>query len=234
MTALTLDLDETLWQLDGVIERAERATHEFLLAEHPALASAYPPERMRALRIEVAEADPSLQHDVTALRLRTLERAARHVEAPLRIAEAAFEVFMEARHRVTLYPDALPMLDRLLGRLPLVALTNGNADVHRIGMGHYFVAAHSAVEVGAAKPERPMFEAAASSTGVPLETLIHVGDDPVTDVAGAARHGLRPVWLNRSGLPWPEDVPRVAYDEIRGLDELPGLLRRLRPDLQLS
>lgn len=234
MTALTLDLDETLWQLEGVIERAEWATHEFLLAEHPALANAYPPERMRALRAEVAEADPGLQHDVTALRLRTMEQAARSVEAPLRVAEAAFEVFMEARHQVRLYPDAVPLLDRLFGHLPLVALTNGNADVHRIGMGHYFVAAHSAVEVGAAKPERPMFEAAASSTGVPLETLIHVGDDPVTDVTGAARHGLRAIWLNRSGAPWPEAVPRVACEEIRGLDELPGLLKRLQPDLALS
>ncbi|TDT44539.1 putative hydrolase of the HAD superfamily [Halospina denitrificans] len=234
MTALSLDLDETLWRLDGVIEKAEWATHEYLQANHPLLASAYPPERLRTLRSEIAQADPGLQHDVTALRMRTLEQAARQVNAPLRIAEEAFEIFMEARHRVEFYPDAVPLLDRLHGRLPLVALTNGNADVHRIGMGHYFVAAHSAVEVGAAKPERPMFEAAAFSTGVPMETLIHVGDDPVTDVAGAVRHGLRAVWLNRSGAPWPSDVPRVAYHEIRSLNELPGLLKHLRPELELS
>lgn len=234
MTALSLDLDETLWRLDGVIEQAERATHEFLQAHHPVLASAYPPERLRALRTEIALADPGLQHDVTALRMRTLEQAARHVDAPKRAAQEAFEIFMEARHRLELYPDAVPLLERLFGRLPLVALTNGNADVHRVGMGHYFVAAHSAVEVGAAKPERPMFEAAAYSTGVPMETLIHVGDDPVTDVAGAARNGLRAIWLNRAGAPWPEEVPPVAYHEIRSLDELPGLLKHLRPELELS
>ena len=234
MTALSLDLDETLWRLDGVIEQAERATHDFLQARYPALAAAYPPERLRELRTEVARADPGLQHDVTALRLRTFEQAARRVDAPHSVAEEAFEIFIEARHRVELYPDAVPLLDRLHGRLPLVALTNGNADVHRIGMGHYFVAAHSAVQVGAAKPERPMFEAAAYSTGVPMETLIHVGDDPVTDVSGAVQHGLRAVWLNRSGAPWPTEVPRVACHEIRSLYELPGLLKGLRPELELS
>lgn len=124
-------------------------------------------------------------------------------------------------------------MSRLSGRLPLVALTNGNADVHRLGMGHYFVASLSAVEVGAAKPERLMFEAAADSTGIPMQSLIHVGDDPVTDVAGAARHGLRAVWLNRTGAPWPVEVPPVAYHEIRSLDQLPGLLKRLEPELEL-
>ena len=234
MTALSLDLDETLWRLDGVIENAERATHEFLQAHHPTLASAYPPERMRALRAEIAANEPGLQHDVTALRMRTFEQAASRVGAPRGIAQKAFEVFLEARHQVDLYPDAEPLLERLFGRLPMVALTNGNADVHRIGMGHYFVAAHSAVHVGAAKPERPMFEAAAFSAGVPIEAVIHVGDDPVTDVAGAVQHGLRAVWLNRTGAPWPEDAPRVAYEEIRTLDELPNLLKRLQPNLELS
>ncbi|WP_077530932.1 HAD family hydrolase [Vreelandella utahensis] len=233
MTALSLDLDETLWQLDGVIEQAERALHDYLLAHHPAVAAAYPPERMRALRADLVESDPSLKHDVTALRIRTLEHAAQGAGLPRRIAEEAFEVFLEARHRVQFYPDALPLLERLHGRMPLVALTNGNADVHRLGMGHYFVASLSAVEVGAAKPERLMFEAAADSTGTPMQSLIHVGDDPFTDVAGAARHGLRAVWLNRTGAPWPVDLPPVFHHEIRSLDQLPELLARLEPELEL-
>ena len=224
MTALSLDLDETLWQLQGVMEEAERVTHEYLQAQCPAVAAAYPPERMRALRGETAQMHPELQHDVSGLRIRTFERAARSVGAPTGIAERAYEVFIEARHRVEFYPDALPLLEELHQRLPLVALTNGNADVHRLALGHYFVDSLSAVHVGAAKPERCMFEAAARSAGVPMERLVHVGDDAINDVAGAARHGLRAIWLNRAGAPWPEDTASVEYDEIRSLDEIPGLL----------
>ena len=226
MIAISLDLDETLWRLDGVLEHAEEQTVAFLREHYPAVAEAYPPERMRALRDQVARENPDLLYNVTALRVRTFEQAAKAVGAPLRAAEEAFEVFIDARHRVELYPDALPVLEGLYREFPLVALTNGNADVHRLALGHYFVAAYSAVHVGAAKPSRPMFEAAARGSGVPMERLIHVGDDPETDVSGAARHGLRAVWLNRAGLPWPEDLPKVDYEEIRTLDELPGLIER--------
>lgn len=224
MIAISLDLDETLWRLDGVLERAEEETVAFLREHYPALAEAYPPERMRALRDQVAHDNPDLCYNVTALRIRTFEEAARAVGVPLRAAEEAFEVFIDARHRVELYPDALPVLEGLYQRIPLVALTNGNADVHRLALGHYFVAAYSAVHVGAAKPSRPMFEAAARGSGVPIERLIHVGDDPETDVSGAARHGLRAIWLNRHGAPWPEGLPRVDYEEIRTLDQLLDLI----------
>ena len=224
MTALSLDLDETLWRLEGVMEAAEHATHAYLLTHCPTLAAAYPPERMRTLRGEIAEANPNLRHDVTALRARTFEHAARSVGAPPGIAERAYQVFIEARHRVDFYPDALPLLEELHHRLPLVALTNGNADIHRLALGRYFVASLSAVHVGAAKPERAMFEAAARSAGIPMEQLIHVGDDPFTDVVGAARHGLRAVWLNRAGAPWPADATPVVHEEIRSLNELPSLL----------
>ena len=226
MTAISLDLDETLWRLNGVLEGAEAATVAFLREHYPAIAEAYPPERMRTVRDEIIAESPEIVYNVTALRIRTFERAAARagVGAPSRVAEEAFEVFIAARHKVELYPDALPLLELLYQKVPLIALTNGNADVHRLALGHYFVAAHSAVHVGAAKPSREMFDAASRSAGVPRERIIHVGDDPVTDVTGAARHGLQPVWLNRYGAPWPADVPAVEYTEIRSLDELPALI----------
>ena len=224
MTVLSLDLDDTLWTLGGVIEKAEQAMHEHLYRQHPAVAKAYPPERMRALAMEIAQAEPGLRHDISALRTRALERALVDGGAPGARAREIFEVFMVARHQVSFYPDTLPMLERLHGRLPLVALTNGNADVHRVGIGHYFARSFSPVDVGVPKPDRAMFEAVARHTAVPLHSIIHVGDDPERDVAGAAEHGLRAIWLNRNGDPWPDEVPEVACEEIRSLEELPGLL----------
>ena len=73
MTSLSLDLDETLWRLESVMEQAERATHEYLQAHNPVLASAHLLERLRALRSEIAQADPGMKHDVTALRIRSLD-----------------------------------------------------------------------------------------------------------------------------------------------------------------
>jgi FMN phosphatase YigB (HAD superfamily) len=64
------------------------------------------------------------------------------------LAEPAFEVFFAERNRVTLFDDALPALEFLAARYPLVSLSNGNADVNRVGLGAYFQAAITAREFG--------------------------------------------------------------------------------------
>ena len=51
---------------------------------------------------------------------------------------------------------------------------------------------------------------------------MHVGDDPVRDVAGAAALGLRTVWMNPLGHPWPHRTPPDA--EIRSLDALVSVI----------
>ncbi|MEO0975336.1 MAG: HAD family hydrolase, partial [Pseudomonadota bacterium] len=145
-------------------------------------------------------------------------------------ADEAYEVFYAARNEVELYEDARPALDRLATRFRLVALTNGNADVEQIGLGHYFDIVITASAVGASKPDRVMFERAATACGVAPREVVHVGDHPLADVEGALGAGMGAVWLNRCGSPWPEELSPVlraegdAHHEIRTLAELEALL----------
>jgi molybdopterin-biosynthesis enzyme MoeA-like protein len=85
------------------------------------------------------------------------------------LAEPAFEVFFAERQRVDLFHDALPALAFWSQRLPVVALSNGNADVHRVGIGQHFHASVSAQSLGVAKPDVRIFEAGAAAAGVPIE-----------------------------------------------------------------
>ena len=64
------------------------------------------------------------------------------------LAEPAFEVFFDARQRVEFFDDALPALEFLSSRFPVVALSNGNADVQRVGIGRHFCAAFSVTHAG--------------------------------------------------------------------------------------
>jgi FMN phosphatase YigB (HAD superfamily) len=96
----------------------------------------------------------------------------------------------------------LPALARLAARYPLVSLSNGNADLERIGLKHFFRDSISARECGVAKPAARIFHAACERLGLPPHAVLHVGDDPELDVAGAGAAGLRSVWLNRNGAPW--------------------------------
>jgi putative hydrolase of the HAD superfamily len=132
-------------------------------------------------------------------------------------------VFLRERQRVTPFADVRPALETLARDYPLVALTNGNADVRRTELGHLFSHAFSAADVGAAKPDPALFRAACDALGVRTAELVHIGDDPLRDVHAARRFGARAVWLRREPAPWPEGVAR-AHHEIASLDELPPLL----------
>lgn len=223
--ALSFDLDFTLWDLTGVIPAAEARSMAFLAERAPELARRHSVESVRELRETVLAEQPELRHNLTELRKACLRRALRSVGYDDEsLVEAAFDVFLEGRHRVHMYDDAIPTLQRLRGRVAVGAVTNGNADIERIGLRGYFDFRVSAIDVGAAKPDRLVFEAACHRAGVAPHQMMHVGDEPESDVIGAARHGMVAVWLNRSGALWPEGVEAVPHVQIRRLDEVVDLV----------
>ena len=90
------------------------------------------------------------------------------------LAEPAFDAFFAERQRVEFYDDALPALAFLSSRYPLVALSNGNADVQRVGIGHHFCAAFSATTLGVGKPDPRMFQVGARAAGASPEAVLHL------------------------------------------------------------
>ena len=206
--ALSLDLDDTLWPIWPVIERAEGALHGYLERHCPRTAAAYPLHTMRALREQVAREHPHLAHDFTRQRLICLERALSASGEDTAHAQPAFEALYVERNRVEFFADALPALDRLGASRPLAALTNGNADLGRIGIADRFAAIVTARELGVAKPERAIFEHTARRLGLSPADVLHIGDDPELDVAGAAGAGMPSCWINRRGDAWPAHLPR--------------------------
>jgi len=224
--AITFDLDFTLWDLEHVIQRAEERMQRFLAARYPRVAQCYDAEAMRQLRMEVAEAHPELRINVSAMRRASLRRIAMTCGYGEDMVEAAFEVFMEGRHEVHPYDDVVPVLERLRPHYRIGAVSNGNADVHRLQLGAYFDFSVSAIEVGAAKPSRIIFEAACHRAGVTPAEMVHVGDEVHSDVVGAVRYGMGAVWLNRRGEPWPDDLAPLPYVELADLSRLPTVLAR--------
>jgi len=51
-----------------------------------------------------------------------------------------------------------------------------------------------------------MFLSICERLEVPPDEVIYVGDDPVTDIEGARRAGLRTVWVNRHRRAWPREL----------------------------
>jgi len=68
----------------------------------------------------------------------------------------------------------------------------------------------TAQEVGADKPEPPIFMAALERAGVKASQAVYVGDQYETDVVGARGVGIKPILIDRYDLmPEASDCPRI-------------------------
>lgn len=224
---ITFDLDDTLWDVAPVMHGAEAALRDWLAAHAPRLGPV-PIEHLWAIRARLMSADPGLKHRLSELRRRILFHALEdagyeNVEAS-ELAELGFQVFLGARHQVELYPEVHPTLERLADRFILGVITNGNADVRRLGLADYFQFALCAEELGIGKPDPHPFRTALQQAGVSAEQAVHIGDHPSDDIAGARAAGLRAIWFNPQGKAWDGEVMPDA--QIRSLAELPALLEQ--------
>jgi HAD superfamily hydrolase (TIGR01549 family) len=210
--AIAFDLDNTLWDVEPVLVRAEQRVFAWLQAHAPRIAARLSIEDMRGARERLARREPHNAHDFTYLRTTALAEHAREHGYHEEVAHRAFEVFLAARCEVTLFEDVLPALERLRSRYRLGTLSNGNADLRRIRLDHLFSVSLNAGQLGAAKPARLCFERLAAGLAVAPAQLLYVGDDPQLDVRAAHAAGLKAAWMNRSGTPWPAGLgaPELA------------------------
>ncbi|RZJ08606.1 MAG: HAD family hydrolase [Acidovorax sp.] len=221
--AVTIDLDDTLWPIWPTIERAEAVLLQWMTEHAPATARLFQStEALRAIRNQMVNLRPDLQHDLSALRRESIRMALTQAGDDGALAEPAFDLFFAERQRVTLFDDAHDTLAFLSARYPVVALSNGNADIHKVGIGQYFKHSLSASVLGVAKPDARIFHAAAELLQLPPEHVLHVGDDATLDARGAMDAGMQAVWLNPAEAAWPYDQPPHAT-----VSSLSELCRRL-------
>lgn len=230
---ITLDLDNTLWDIQPIIETAERELHDFLAQHYPQMTADMPLATMSALREKVAMAYPDQDHDFTFLRKQMLRERALlaqySTEQSHEIAEAAFDVFYRFRNTVVLFDDVQPALEWLYARYRLISVSNGNADLHAIGIARYFDSSVWAREVGTLKPGALMFLRPLMDAGRDPKHFLHVGDDPVMDISGARAVGYQTAWIDRFGSPWPS-AHEAADFGVKSLTELVELLEPQAPE----
>jgi putative hydrolase of the HAD superfamily len=223
---VTFDLDDTLWACTPLLSAAEEAFYAWLESNYPRICEHYTLTELLAYRRGYMKRYPEMEHDLTFLRRRWMQQLADSFGYGPDLVERGFRVFWEHRNAVTLFDEAHSLLHGMRERYCVGAITNGNADVHHIGIGHYFDFVITSAQAGAAKPKPEIFHAALAAAGVEAAHAVHVGDDPVRDIGGAEAVGMRTVWVNVEARPWPGGPPPDA--EIRTLDELDPVLEQWR------
>ena len=220
---ITVDLDDTLWEIHPVIKRAEQHLYAWLAENYPRITEMYDPQDMREVRSQVVVEFADQAHDLSFLRRTVLGRVGAAAGYNADFIDDAFEVFDTIRNDVDIFPEVVPALEALGERYVLIAVTNGNASLARIGIEPLFHDFVTAASAGAAKPAKQIFDVAVRAGGATAAQTLHVGDHPEYDVNGAREAGLRTAWVNRDGARWPDNAPSPDI-EIVHIGELARLL----------
>lgn len=227
---ISFDLDNTLWDVDPVIHHAEKAMFNYVQNHYPELLKTFNRDKFWQLRKAIVEQQPELAHRLSQLRVEVLKHAFLETQRNEKDAENAaldcFSVFFSARHDVELYHSVEENLSKLHQHYKIVALSNGNTDIRRIGLDKYFSAAFTAEMIGYAKPHQNAFNIILERNQINPEEMVHVGDHHIDDISGAQAIGIKTIWFNNKENDWPlEDIQPDA--EVKHWDEFPHIISQL-------
>lgn len=215
---IAFDLDNTLWECDPLIVKAEHNFYFWLEAFFPKITLKMSESQLVSHRMAYMQKKPELHHDLTILRKDWMRQLALEmgiankdeVSFEAEFIEAGFQVFWHERNNVIFYDGVLECLENLSNKYSLGVITNGNADVNYIGIGHFFDFSISSEQAGVAKPHENIFQQAKELANVEFEEMVYVGDDPKCDVLGPQRLGMKAIWYNPKLKPWPSGKTPAA------------------------
>ena len=227
---ITLDLDNTLWDIEKTMVRAEKELRMHLKSVSEKAFDIYCSETTSEIRNRLLREQPGLRSNLTEFRKVLLSeifsRAGNSIQDSKILASSAFNTFFEFRNKVVFFEGAINVLIALSEKYKVYALTNGNADVKMIGIDKYLSGTVSSAEVGVSKPNPEIFEAALNKAGVEAKSCIHVGDDYEDDIVGASNAGIATIWLNHQHKNDPN--MNLATKVVSKVTEIPRAVEVIR------
>lgn len=124
------------------------------------------------------------------------------------------------------FDDARPAIEAIGRHYKVALLSNADDDfltscLHRNDL--HFKHVLSSEGARAIKPNPAIFLKMARRLRLPPEDILYAGDNPIPDVLGPARAGMRTAWVNRGGYRKPRGIPFPDV-RVRSLSELVAML----------
>ncbi|WP_413285558.1 5-amino-6-(5-phospho-D-ribitylamino)uracil phosphatase YigB [Vibrio sp. MA40-2] len=227
--ALSFDLDDTLYDNRPVIMKVESEMETWLHSNHP-VSKTLSRQQWHTIKLKLASSIPNLVHDVTKLRQTQIEYGLKQLGYSDLQAKNAAQVGIEyalwLRNKVDVPNESHQTLKSLAKKYPLVAITNGNVNVEKIGLSDYFDFVLQAGPDGRSKPYSDMFSTAAKQLNLPKQNILHIGDHLISDVSGAKQCGYTTCWINtlKSPLNMQSKINVLPDIEIEHIKELTEFL----------
>jgi putative hydrolase of the HAD superfamily len=205
--AVLFDLDDTLF--DHV--RATRVALADLRDQEPALGCWSLDEFDRRHRVVLERWHQEVLGGRATIETARISRFRELLEASGGDTDASRASVLAARYRSTYetawftVPGAREVIDRLIAlEIPIGIVTNNvlveqRLKLERCALTSCVATLVTSEEIGVQKPDPRIFEAALARLGTSAGETVMVGDAWATDIEGALRAGIRPVWINRFG-----------------------------------
>lgn len=198
VSAVSFDLDDTLFDNKPHILMAESSLREYIRSQYPG-APAVCERTWRKIRTNILSVKPELANDVGKLRRSVLrEWFLLAGFAPISAQKASqdcFEYFYQIRSNFVVSEKVRDTLAKLANQYPLAAITNGNVDCERIGIAEFFAVIVRANTEFPAKPDPAMFNYVSGALATACKQILHVGDNLDKDIYGATNAGYQSAWL---------------------------------------
>eukprot|EP00760_Papus_ankaliazontas_P036011 PhM_4_TR8140/c0_g1_i1/m.53690/K20862/yigB; FMN hydrolase / 5-amino-6-(5-phospho-D-ribitylamino)uracil phosphatase len=230
---LTIDLDDTLWDVVATTTRAEHHVADYMSIKYPHLSDA-------AQKIRPGTPHSDAHKSYCRSTFSSLLHACQFSEYRKEFIRAAiikdgdddddhslveelYDEYYKMRNTVSWFPGAVEFLHAAQDYFRIIAITNGNSNLGKIGVDHLFFEVLSPGRGFNPKPDQHMFEHVMRRiTDEQKEDgnenvvgfVVHVGDNPALDVAAARRANMKTVWVNCLGLEWPENVEETETEKL--------------------
>ena len=206
---ITFDLDDTFWDIKSTIINAEINSRKWIEDRIKKKIEWGTFDDFLEIRNELIKENPSLDYDLGLLRKKMIsyhtQKYFKNQKDLDEFIEEAYMFFLEERHKVEFFDDVIPVLEKLSLNYKLGVLTNGNADIKKLGIDHMFDFSVSSMDVKSNKPDQGHFIRAKELSQINFHNTLHVGDHPVNDVYGARELGINVMWFNLNNLVWDID-----------------------------
>lgn len=221
IVGVLFDLDNTLWDRDDAFHRWAMAFVEAQLPDAGAEERDAAVDQLVSLDAQGHGAKPAMFVAFKSVHPGVTDPVARLVE----------RFYTEMVCYAVVDPAVPPLLDTLQrSGIPFGIVTNGSRrqlhTVRALGLDKGTACVLVSGVFGCRKPDAAIFAAAARGLGVAPAEILFAGDNPVADIWGAHRAGMRTAWIRR-GRSWPPDLPVACADLI--VDDIAALAHLLRP-----
>lgn len=228
---LSFDLDNTLYDCETVLRKADAWFTQYLCDTYGLGGACLKYDYWSQVKAEVLHDNPALADDVTLLREVSLVEAFKRLKIPLKNgldeARELVDLFVDHRSAGFVHQDIYDMLASLSEKYPMIALSNGNLKPEKIGLERYFERdIRPSVGGLRRKPYADMFIECAKYKNVKIDEILHIGDDPFTDVYGAVQSGCKCAWVYKgyTGISPDEKqlkvLPDILLDNVLELKDL--------------